>query len=287
MTCPEPPHRTFTNFKKADWNSYSRDTEEAFALLERPSSCKVGEKQFRHILTQASKKHIPRGHIPNMIPNLSDTAKLLIRQRDQLRSLSPTDPHIRTLDDQIDQDIQNTNRQTWIHTVESCSNKYNTSQYFSLLKTLSGKRLQTPPNQPITFNSTTLTRNTDIAKAFNKQFTSIVTHTSDPAARRVKRLLRRTRPLNTAASPFSPHHIIQAIRKSGNSRATGPDGLTIHHIKHLGPLGIQYLTDLYNISYSHTDIPSIWKSAIIIPLLKPSKPVVLGTSYRPISMPRV
>ena len=219
-----------------------------------------------------------------MIPNLSNTTKNLIHQRDTLRSNSPTDPHISTLDDQITQDIRDTNRQTWIHTVESCSNKYNTSQFFSLLRTLSGKRTPTPPNRPITFNNRTLTRNQDIAIAFNKQFSSTITHTSDPTARRVKRRLNRMRPLDTTAAPFTPLYTSRAIRNSGNSRAAGPDGLTIHHLKHLGPIGILFLTHLFNLSYSKSDIPTIWKSAIVVPLPKPNKPVGLGTSYRPISL---
>ena len=47
------------------------------------------------------------------------------------------------------------------------------------------------------------------------------------------------------------------MRNSGNSRAAGPDGLTIHHLKHLGPLGLIYLTNLYNLSYMNANIPAI------------------------------
>ena len=163
MDFPELPHRTYTNFRKANWDAFTRETEEAFYNLEGlHSSCSTGEV-FREILAAASRKHIPRGHIPNCIPNLSDTDKSLIRQRDTLRTQSPTDPLIRTLDEQLTQDIRNTNKQTWIITVESCSHKYNTSQYFRLLKSLSNSTTTTPPNQPIIFNSRTLTRNKDIA----------------------------------------------------------------------------------------------------------------------------
>ena len=92
------------------------------------------------------------------------------------------------------------------------------------------------------------------------------------------------RPLVTTASPFTPHLVTQAIRHGGNSRAAGPDGLTILHLKHLGPLATQYLTQLFNLSYSHANIPSIWKTAIVIPLPKPAKSPSLGPSYRPISL---
>ena len=284
MNFPEPAHRTFINFRKADWVAFSREVEDAFSMEELPSSCGAGEKVFRRILTTASRRHVPRGHIPNCIPNLSHHAKSLIHQRDTLRSHSPTSPLIKRLDEQITQEIRNTNRQTWIHTVESCSHKYNTSQYFSLLKSLSNKRTNIPPNQPITFHSRTLTRNREIAIAFCKQFTSISPHSSDPQTRRVRRRLVQTRPLDTTSSPFSPSTVIGAIRRSGNSRAAGPDGLTILHLKNLGPLAIRYLTHLFNLSYNHSDIPSIWKTATLIPLPKPGKAAGLGPSFRPISL---
>ena len=219
MVFPEPPHHTFTNFRKANWNSYTWETEEGFSNLELPTSCSTGEKELRRVINKASKKHIPRGHIPNMIPNLTNTSKRLINERDSLRRLDPTDPHISALDTQITQEIRNSNRQTWIHKVESCSHKHNPSQFFKLLKTLSGNRTTPPPNQPITFNTKTLTDNHAIATAFNKQFTSISRHSTDPLARGVKRRLNKAHPLDTSLSRFTPDIASRALRKSGNSRA--------------------------------------------------------------------
>ena len=84
MFFPEPPHHTFTNFRKANWNSYTWETEEGFSNLELLSSCSTGEREFRRVITNASKKYIPRGHIPNNIPNLTDSSKRLIIERDSL-----------------------------------------------------------------------------------------------------------------------------------------------------------------------------------------------------------
>ena len=91
-------------------------------------------------------------------------------------------------------------------------------------------------------------------------------------------------PLNTSASSYSSEMVANPIRNSGNLRAVGPDGLTIHQFKHLGPVGLRYLNHLFNLSFNHADIPAIWKTATVIPLLKPAKPVDQVTSYRPISI---
>ena len=284
MDCPEPPRHTFTNFRKANWEAFTAWTEERFAALEPPTSCSTGEGTFRRILLDATKQFVPKGNIPNMIPNLSDSTKRLIRERDTIRAHSPTDPRLPLLNQQVEEDINKTNQKTWIQRAESCSHKHNPSQFFSLIKQLSGQTTKPTPNQPIFFNGKVSTRNGDIAGAFNRQFSNIVPHSSDPHSRLVKRELTRTHPLNPTSSPFSPDIVAEATRNSGNSRAVGPDGLTIHQLKHLGPTGINFLTDLFNLSYNRADIPAIWKTATVIPLLKPAKPADQGSSYRPISI---
>jgi hypothetical protein len=61
-------------------------------------------------------------------------------------------------------------------------------------------------------------------------------------------------------------------------------GLTSLHLKHLGPNGIAYLTELYNLFLAHADLPAVWKKANIVPILKPGKPANHSKSYRPISL---
>ena len=103
------------------------------------------------------------------------------------------------------------------------------------------------------------------------------------ASRRLRRLIKR-RPLDHSLLLFTPVQVREAIMASGNSTAHVPDHLNILHLEHLGPTGIFYLCSLFNLSLASADIPSIWKQAIIIALLKAGKPASLGTSYRPISL---
>ena len=62
-----------------------------------------------------------------------------------------------------------------------------------------------------------------------------------------------------------------------------PHGITMIHLKHLGPRDLQFLTELFNTSISRSQIPAIWKTSIVLPLLKPGKPADESASYRPIS----
>ena len=56
------------------------------------------------------------------------------------------------------------------------------------------------------------------------------------------------------------------------------------YLKHLGPAGIAYLTATFNLSVATAEVPSIWKSALVLPILKPGKPSGKGPSYRPVSL---
>ena len=76
---------------------------------------------------------------------------------------------------------------------------------------------------------------------------------------------------------------MKAIKSCRNSKVFGPDKLSIFHLKHLGPMAIEYITTLFNLSATTCRIP-IWKLSLIIPIPKPGKDTSQGTSYRPISL---
>ena len=168
--------------------------------------------------------------------------------------------------------------------MDSCSLSRNSRKYWKVFNDLSGKRTNQDPNQPISFHNTTHTNPQKIATHFCRQFTRPVPHTPNPDTPRLIRQIRKQHPLDRDTDTFTTAQIKRAIRDSKNSTATSPDGLTILHLRHLGPLGLQYLCRLYNLSYKHAEIPAIWKHAIIISLPKPGKPINQGTSYRPISL---
>jgi hypothetical protein len=71
------------------------------------------------------------------------------------------------------------------------------------------------------------------------------------------RNLRYKHKLVPEFNPFTNTLTQDAIKLASNSTATGPDGLTSLHLKHLGPRGISYLTKLFNLSVNSANLPSI------------------------------
>ena len=49
-------------------------------------------------------------------------------------------------------------------------------------------------------------------------------------------------------------------------------------------MALGFLTNIFHLSLKHSQFPSIWKSSLIIPLLKAGKPAEDLTSYRPVSL---
>ena len=78
--------------------------------------------------------------------------------------------------------------------------------------------------------------------------------------------------------------VTKGISSCSNTRAFGPDKISIFHLNHLGSIGIEYLTALFNDSVTSCRISSILKSSIVIPIPKPDKDSSLSTSNRPMSL---
>ncbi|KAF2359435.1 Reverse transcriptase domain [Trinorchestia longiramus] len=192
-------------------------------------------------------------------------------------------PSLPYLNNNITSAISTHSRQTWIDKVQTHSLQQNPSQFWSLLKSLSGKFNNQPPNQPITFGNRFTTSDPIIAQSFCCQFTIVLHFRRNKSSRKIFRSIHKLHPLDRSFPPFTADQTREAIKKSGTSTAAGPDNFTILHIHHLGPLGITYLTNT-NLSLSYAPIPSIWKTAIIITIPKPGKPPSLSSFYRLISL---
>ena len=70
--------------------------------------------------------------------------------------------------------------------------------------------------------------------------------------------------------------------KSG--KAPGPDDICAEHLRHLGPVAMEALLRLLNLSWTMGQVPSAWRRAVIIPIPKAGKDPKLVTSHRPIAL---
>jgi hypothetical protein len=72
---------------------------------------------------------------------------------------------------------------------------------------------------------------------------------------------------------FTTEELEEAINKTKPKKQAGPDKIFPEFIKHLGPLMKKKLLEFYNnVWEGNYSIPTDWKKAAVIPILKPSKP---------------
>ena len=50
-------------------------------------------------------------------------------------------------------------------------------------------------------------------------------------------------------------HVQEAIKQSKNSNSQGPDKLNIRHTKHIGPLGLLFITSMFKTALNKNIIP--------------------------------
>ncbi|GFT35244.1 probable RNA-directed DNA polymerase from transposon X-element [Trichonephila clavipes] len=84
--------------------------------------------------------------------------------------------------------------------------------------------------------------------------------------------------------PTLPSEIIQIIKKIKIKKCPGRDGITNKMIKKLPKLTIFKITNIVNNMLTFRYFPKSWKTAVVVPILKPGKNSALAESYRPISL---
>ena len=112
-------------------------------------------------------------------------------------------------------------------------------------------------NEAITFGDIRVSTPKQIANYFNRQFTTskLGRHNSSREIQIVSREIKRKSLMS--AVTFTTDQVIKGISNCSNTKAFGPDKLSIFHLKNLGPRAIEYLTALFNDSVTSCRIPTI------------------------------
>ncbi len=88
----------------------------------------------------------------------------------------------------------------------------------------------------------------------------------------------------TQVDYFAPMEIKSTVAKMSPYKAPGIDNISTRILKELPKKAFCRLAQIYNAITRLRHYPSTWKTAKIIPLIKPGKPAEEPASYRPISL---
>ena len=187
--------------------------------------------------------------------------------------------------------IKEAKRSTWRNYCGSLNSKTKMGEIWKTTKKMNGvKQQNTIPN--LTKNNTTYVTNSDKAQIFVETFAMASSDDNYSATFQVNRskftdnLLPITHPeedqyMDTA---FQFHELRSAIQKCKFNSSPGQDSISYEIIKQIPKTGMKTLLDIYNRIWSRGKLPTIWKHAVINPILKPTKPNDDPCSYRPISL---
>jgi hypothetical protein len=278
----KPNCNSFTNYLKANWQEFTKFIEDALATAPEPTDSHRANQLLTNTILAADKRFIPKGRRVNKQQILPEPINNLITQRNNLRRKQPQHPLVKELSTKITKEISDHKATLWQNKLkENWDHRTNTHKLWQTLNQLSNKSTQSQINRAITFNNKPCLHPKEIASNFNRQFTCVTKHQSCKTNRNITKTIHR---LPTTLIEITNLQVWNAINTSKNNKSTGPDSISIHHLKHLGPLALTYLTKLYNLAINSNSIPDIWKLAKIVPIPKPNKDLNLGPSYRPISL---
>ncbi|KAI5754247.1 hypothetical protein M8J77_007077 [Diaphorina citri] len=83
--------------------------------------------------------------------------------------------------------------------------------------------------------------------------------------------------------PFTYNELISTFAKC-RSHAPGLDGVCYQLIIQLPQRALEKLLDIFNHIWINGLFPKVWKTALIVPVLKPKKNALIAENYRPISL---
>jgi endonuclease/exonuclease/phosphatase family metal-dependent hydrolase len=275
--------RSYTNYRKANWTNFTEEIEKSLENIPKPNDVNTANNILTNLILNADKHNIPKGKIKahNILQPKEIRDK--IDERNKLRKINYKDPKIIDLNSEITKMIQDNKAKLWKEKIEQCGDhKINTHKLWNTINQLQNKKTKTEINRNITFKKKEACKSKEKAEAFNKQFVNVTKYTTNKINRKIDKNIKNLP--NTEDIKFTSIQVFEAIKKSKNNNSIGPDNINIKHLKHLGPLAIDYLKEIYNLSVSKNIIPHIWKLAKIVPILKPQKDPNDGNSYRPISL---
>ena len=274
----------------SDMSAFTAEVEESMRNVSGETNLHKRVRRFQDILTQAAKKHVGKtkpGKRRKVC--MTPTVRAAIKKRNDLRK------------------EVSTRRKEWVEACREASrlldeaksevweealaeSEMDSQEMWKLIRSLNGCPDSNNPNEALLHNNRLVTSNKKKAEIFaihykNVSKVEISSEERKNVHKELKHVLKNTSTVEDESSlPFTPAELKAAIKKCRKKGAPGPDDIPPTFLKALGPLALEELLAIFNSSLDSADLPHIWRTATIIPLLKAGKSAKDLASYRPISL---
>ncbi len=170
---------------------------------------------------------------------------------------------------------------------QTTHNLNNPSKFWKTIKSLSENSKGQELPSSIVIDSQKLTDKTKILDCFNEHFIASgflfeSLNTQHECSSTVETVGLDPSSQSFSFSPITVSDVNKALKHLDKTKSAGPDKLDPYFLKLAANFIAVPLTNIFNLCLNTNVIPSLWKSAFVVPLLKGGDPSIIN-NYRPIS----
>ena len=249
------------------------------------------ENRLRGIITEAANKNIGRKKITNSAKSwLTPEITQAITKKNHLRE-SMKENRKEWADEcrNISEMIKVEKAARWKDYIEQLDTKTTDKELWRTIHNLDGNANNGGKSETLNVDGIAYVSDRDKANQFAKTYkaySKLPTRKEDrEIRRRVRKALSKTpTAMEESEVDITKTELERAISESKMNKAAGEDDLPYELLKHLGPKAKGMILHIFNRCWSGEELPTMWRTAIIKPLLKEGKDPKETVSYRPISL---
>ena len=286
------PARTRWCEKKADWPRYAELIRQGLGRVEQCSTPLQALREFQSLLLKARDQCVPRSRRRDPKPWWSDEAaracsKARAAKRRWRRSPEREElkQELRQAEREAARTVRDAKAASFQDVISQMDLRSDPGGPFRLLKSM-----ETPSGQPkdaaLTDQGRTAFRprqKADLAMAFYARANRVIRSKGPDKQVRLDARFPACPPTCCYCRPFTWNEMCSGLRQQ-SGRSAGPDDISPAMVARLPEEGKKLLLGIFNDLWSSGVVPSQWRRAIIVPLLKSRKDPSDIASYRPVSL---
>lgn len=282
-----------TSYKTTDWVKFRKTLNNNINInkkIKTNSDVDMALAELTSAIINTKNKHTKQIKINFSKLDLSQEIKNLIKARNALRRLDhrrviqTIKPDINKLNKVIRQKIRQQLNQQWEDTLKSL--KPGDKSLWRITKSFRHKKENIPTLIKDNTNYMSDKQKADlIADSIEAvQQNNNISPLDNTVRQSVIELQNKNDRPKKRIKLTSPQEIKQTIRKLPNNKAPGQDNIQNKDVKNLSTKALVQLTYIVNAMFALGYYPEAWKTALVVPILKPNKNPTDPASYRPISL---